>query len=78
MMKSARYRLAREMSKSKKEEEFEEAKQAIFQKEGELDDLRNQLESYKESHLEGLENKEKLSKLFESGIIDRNGEPIQH
>lgn len=42
----------------------------------EIEAIRQQLDALKHERVELLLNTEKLSKLFEAGLIDDNGEPV--
>ena len=59
-------------------EEDKRADDLLEEKEQKIQQLTTQLDEFAEVCLENDENMRKLAKLFDAGIIDENGEPIQN
>ena len=71
----------REKRDSMNNQRYEEDKGAddlLEEKEQKIQQLTTQLDEFAEVCLENDENMRKLAKLFDAGIIDENGEPIQN
>ena len=58
------------------EEEWKENKEREKDVENQITDLKEKLKKLEEEQIEGQENADKLNKLYQLGIIDSKGEPV--
>jgi vacuolar-type H+-ATPase subunit I/STV1 len=64
------------MEKTAKEQEFEKLKEESKQYDEVVDELKKKVDDLEYINRKNEDNAEKLSKLYEAGIIDADGQPI--
>ena len=63
-----------EMEKSQHEEKYEELKRIKEKNDRTIQELNNKLEDYQQMEIDNNENISKLSKLYELGVVNEDGE----
>ena len=76
-MRSNRKRTYAEIEKKEKDEELKELEEEKLKLQDQILDFANEVDYLKNMEIECKANKDKLSILFENGIIDSDGNPIK-
>jgi demethoxyubiquinone hydroxylase (CLK1/Coq7/Cat5 family) len=75
-VKSSRKRRFDKMEEDKNKDEIKDLKELSDKKEEEIVKLEREIQAFRDQELDHQDNAEKLHRLYQLGIIDKDGEPV--